>query len=1251
MCIFAPAMKKKLLAIWLILCTLPSWGVEIASRKLNTASGLPDNNVRCLLQDKKGFIWMGTPGGLYRYDGYFYTSFKYSADGNNRLLNNNHITGLYAVDNNRLLVAEQGNMYSVYDTDRGEFISMSDEEKQHLYALCRERHIDKQAIAPHKATIENNGDIITDNLDNTVVLDNKGNIWFVDRKRRETIRMKVFDEALFPLVNSKKYKVLTSERHGLIWVSTNGCGITVFDRKTRTEQHIRQASGLISTDYIVDMCMDADENVWAADEFHGVVFLTPKVQQAEVRMLAPDAQGLRSNQVYVMQRLADSTMLVANTLGDVYQADSQLELCEAPRWRGLDVHSMCLDKEGKLWIGSRQRGLMTGDGHWCRHDKKDPSSLSADNVFHLLCDNAGRIWIAAEDSYLDLAVRGQDGSCRFRHFFDSKFAARILLQDSKETIWVGTRSGLFCFKPDELLSNPHAYRQLLNADELGYSEVTSIFEDSRGTMWVGTLGGGVFCNTGKDGTFVRNNDVHLLSYDIQSIVEDQGGVMWIATTNGLTCYDPASGLTTQYYDENNLLRNYYADKCACLLPDGRVALGTNSGILIYHPQKSGNQLFSYRLRITDVSVNGTSKGVPDKLALDYEENSPTIRFSAFHFLNSASIRYSYRLEGYDKDWSTPDTYSFASYRKLAPGRYVLHVKAYGPDRQEDAEAQLAFSIAYPWWRTWWAYLVYTLLAAGAGIVIYRQVRTVYDLRQRISIEKQLTEYKLQFFTNISHEFRTPLTIIRGAMDRIKRQPTIPAEMRQPVSNMDKSVYRMQRLIDQLLEFRKMENGKLRLALQETDAVAFLKDIFQNFRDIAENKNIDYTFLSNERSATLFLDRSHIDKVVYNLLSNAFKYTPAHGEVAMRVNVDGGRLQIQVTDSGVGIPKEKQPELFQRFMQSTFSSASIGIGLHLTKALVEVHHGTISYRPGDVKGSVFTVELPTDKTVYAPEDFLQQGHQLIEEQTEQKPQEYKELAAEPMNDREVLIVEDDSDVIDYLRSIMQQYFVVHTAMDGVEALDKLQQLHPDLIVSDIMMPMMDGLELTARIRQDEQLREIPVILLTAVTTDEKRIKAQKQGADAYITKPFDQQLLVATAVRLIQQRDQLKQRYMQKMAETRSALPEIIVDERDRRLLDAMNAWLSNHISDPLLSVDDMVQAMGYGRSVFYKKVKTLTGQTPADYIKTCRMQRAAEMLREETVTVSEVCYRVGISDPHYFGKVFKQVYGISPKKYQQGAKQ
>ena len=1249
-------MKRLRTAICLLVLTVcqGAMAVEFFSRKLNSDHGLPDNNVRTLAQDSRGYLWMGTPNGLYRYDGYFFTTYKYAETGNMRLLASNHVTACYALSDGRMLFAGQGGLFTVFDVEQDAFVDIPQQEKRRLYDEHRRVVVPAQVKSKFREIVSHGGTVINDNLGNAVVIDNTGLIWHVDRLTGETVSMRVYDEALFPLVSSKKYKVVTSERKGLIWVSTNGCGITVYDRKGKTLQHIRQSSGLISTDFIQDICLDKDDNVWVADEFHGVVYLCDDTGTLpEFHQFAPQDVGLRSNQVSILRWMPDSTLLIASTLGNVYKADGHMQLSASPVMTGADIHCISTDTAGRLWVGSRQHGIQSPDGRWHAHDEKTPASVSANNIYWMLTDRGGRLWVAAADACLDLAEPQADGSCRFRHFFSNRFSPRVLCQDTHGVIWAGTSNGLYCFRPEELLSDTAAYECVLSGPALHYSAVSCLYEDARHVLWVGTQGSGVYAIDGKGrGILNRLTTASgLISDEVQSIIEDATGVMWFATKKGITCYDPRTQAVSYRTDDYHLMRNYYANNCACRLPDGRLAFGTNAGVVVYAstPQPTSNTSHPHPLTITDLLVNGESvrlKG--DEVALPHDQNTLTVRFSTFNFRSATATRFTYRLEGYDEQWSDLSAYSFASYKNLPPGKYVLHVKAYDNNAQENAGRQLTIIIRHPWWQTWWAYLIYLVAAAAIGFAVYRQLRTVYQLRRRISIEKELTEYKLVFFTNISHEFRTPLTIIRGAMDRIRGMDNIPGQLKQPLASMGKSTDRMLRLINQLLEFRKMQNGKLRLALEPTDVVAFVKDIYQSFSDMAESKRISYAFLPNVKAYEMPVDRQHLDKIVFNLLSNALKYTPAKGSVTLRLRVADGRLTLRVEDTGVGIPKQKQPQLFQRFMQSSFSNDSIGIGLHLTKALVDVHHGTIRYEENQPQGSVFIVELPADASAYAETDFLQQSDLAAGQTAQPAAQAYRELVAEPMNDRRVLVVEDDVELGDYVRQLLSRYFVVDLAVDGQSALELVEQHTPDLVVSDIMMSGMNGYELTKHLRNEARTAAVPIVLLTALTSDNARLKGVEHGADTYITKPFDPQLLVSTCRQLIEKHDKLRQFYAAQTVGKSMAPPEIIIDERDKHLLEVMNTWLSDHISSPTLSVEELADAMGYRRSVFFKKVKALTGQTPADYIRTLRLNRAVEMLQKETVTVAEVCYKVGISDPHYFAKIFKQQFGISPKKYQQG---
>ncbi|MTS93322.1 response regulator, partial [Pseudoflavonifractor sp. BIOML-A4] len=406
----------------------------------------------------------------------------------------------------------------------------------------------------------------------------------------------------------------------------------------------------------------------------------------------------------------------------------------------------------------------------------------------------------------------------------------------------------------------------------------------------------------------------------------------------------------------------------------------------------------------------------------------------------------------------------------------------------DNEETLEIKVTPPFWATGWAFFVYILIAGIIMYFVYRTIRNINNLRNKIKVEKQLTEYKLVFFTNISHEFRTPLTLIQGALDRIHRTHNIPKEIRYSIKLMDKSTQRMLRLINQLLEFRKMQNNKLALSLEETDVIAFLYEIYLSFQDTAESKNMDFKFIPSVNSYKMYIDKGNIDKIAYNLLSNAFKYTPSGGKIEFSIYIDKQKqlLIMKVTDTGVGIPKEKRDELFKRFMQSSFSGDSIGVGLHLSHELVQVHKGTIEYKDNEGGGSVFTVCIPTDKTVYSEKDFLVPGNLLLEEANMQTHhlQELSEECQEhektvtTSRKHKILVIEDDNDIRGFLQEELSAYFEVEVAADGISGFEKACNYDADLIICDVLMPGMTGFEVTKKLKTEFATSHIPIILLTA-----------------------------------------------------------------------------------------------------------------------------------------------------------------------------
>ena len=948
-------------------------------------------------------------------------------------------------------------------------------------------------------------------------------------------------------------------------------------------------------------------------------------------------------------------------------------------------------------MGTRGKGLQVGDDQHYIHQATDTNSLAADPVFCILQDRKQRMWIGTFGGGLDLAVPKKDKYI-FRHFFNKTYGQkeiRTICEDRNGWIWVGTSEGVFVFDPDRIIKDPNDFYQYnLDNHALKSNEIKSIIQDKKGRIWIAESGIG-FCvanikNDYKDISFthytVNDGLVHSV---VQAFIEDDEGNIWVSTEYGISCFNPENKIFNNYFFSNDILGNVYTEGCA-KLKDGRLAFGTNHGLIILNTKQIKNKEKILSVTFTDLKLNGISVrpadmdspltaalAYTDAISLKYYQSSFVIDFSTFDYPISTNTRFSYKLEGYDDDWSIPSTLNFAAYKNLPAGTYYLHVKACSVSGiWSDNEETLEIKVTPPFWATGWAFFVYILIAGIIMYFVYRTIRNINNLRNKIKVEKQLTEYKLVFFTNISHEFRTPLTLIQGALDRIHRTHNIPKEIRYSIKLMDKSTQRMLRLINQLLEFRKMQNNKLALSLEETDVIAFLYEIYLSFQDTAESKNMDFKFIPSVNSYKMYIDKGNIDKIAYNLLSNAFKYTPSGGKIEFSIYIDKQKqlLIMKVTDTGVGIPKEKRNELFKRFMQSSFSSDSIGVGLHLTHELVHVHKGNICYEENPSGGSIFIVTLPTDSSIYQSNDFLIPENAILKEEAQNHPslsalneenahseseEEIdkevenieKELKTElnasdqegPLNKRKILIIEDDNDVREFLKEELTPYFEVAAEADGKNGLEYAHNNDIDLIISDVMMPGYNGFEITRKLKSDFSTSHIPIILLTALNAAESHLEGVKSGADSYITKPFSTKLLLASIFKLIEQRDKLKEKFSNDLSAKR---PVMCTSDKDKEFVENLTKIVEEQLTNPEFTADDFASMMSLGRTIFYRKVRGVTGYTPKEYLRIMRMKKAAELLSTKKYTVSEVTYMVGINDPFYFSRCFKAQFGISPSSYQ-----
>ena len=1080
-----------------------------------------------------------------------------------------------------------------------------------------------------------------------VLTDNKGRKWIYNKtgvlrlvRQDKLVPLSLFPQQATNYIDHERFHIV-EDNHGLIWISTYGKGLFVFNQNLTQSQHFvadKLGESPIASNYLLGIIADRHDGVWVSSEYGGVSHI--QVMDKGVERIYPNGEGNMdfSNVVRMVKKMNDGTVMVGTRAGSLYHYSADMSQVLGKSHFDSNVYGIVQMPNGETWIGTRGKGIYGAKGL----DFKDR------NVFCMASDAKHRMWIGTFGKGLSLVYPRTDGYGVKTFFADSVGLneVRCMVIDKHGVLWCGTSGGLIRIPVDEFVKDASRYKTYVRD-----YEIRDLLVDRQGRLWLSASGDGLVQVEQGDGEtepkfHVFNTSNGLVNNLVQSVVDTPDGNLWISTQQGVTAWNARKKSFENYMFSRNPMGNVYNENSAVCLDDGRVVLGGNYGLTIIQPSR-----LSHVSGLTDVVF--TSYPYSDEITLTYEQRSPNIHFSTLDYSDVRNVKYTYRLEGFDQSWSQPSSTPWAAYQKLPAGKYLLHVKACTSDGTWGKESTLVIRIKPPFYLTSWAIMIYVLLVLGVIILVVKFVHDKNVLRNRIRLEQELTRYKLVFFTNIAHEFRTPLTLMQGSLEkekRIMKANRWQTELEKTIRVMDKSVQRMLRLIDQLLEFRKMQAGKLKLSLQETDAVMFVKGICRMFDDAAESKEIAYSFESSEPAHAMFLDQQMIDKVVFNLLSNAFKYTPAKGTVSVSLSFTDV-MTIRVADTGVGIPQEKREQLFSRFMQSSYTGESFGIGLHLTHELVRTHHGEITYQENEGGGSVFVVTIPLQKDCYEASDFLVKDSPILKADLakERDGQEEKTTDAvpsappsAPLNRRTILLIEDDNDVREFLLSELESCFDLKVASDGKAGIAMAKELDVDLIVSDVMMPGMNGFELTKRLKNSFETSHIPIILLTALSTDENVLEGTESGADAYITKPFSPQLLMARILQLLNQREILRQKFGKEPQEIRSAM---LSNEQDSLFVKRLDSIVYSRLGEQDLSVDKVAGLLHLGRTIFYKKVRGTTGYTPNEYIRVIRLRKAAELLKEGEKNVSEVAYAVGFDNPYYFSKCFKEQFGMPPSQY------
>lgn len=873
---------------------------------------------------------------------------------------------------------------------------------------------DKQLVQKWKVP---NGRVLTDNKGGKWIYNNTGILRKVVGDSLITLRL-LPNETNY--IDYERFNIV-EDNHGLVWISTYGKGLFVFNHDLNQGQHFvanEKGESPIASNYLLCITADRRDGVWVSAEYGGVSHLQV-MDKGVVRIFPNGRENLDlSNVVRMVKKQRDGSVMVGTRDGCLYHYSADMAQMLVKSHFDSNIYSVVEMPQGRMWIGTRGKGIYGIPGLDFKNKK----------VFCLKPDDRGRMWIGTFGEGLSVAIPRGEGY-EVRTFFADSVGlneVRCLAIDRKGMLWGGTSGGLFCVDPTRFAADGKGLRVYKRG-----SEIHDMLVDRQGRLWLTVPGEGLVCM--QDGNFrILDASQGLINNMVQSVVETEDGNLWVSTQQGVSCWKAKDNSFDNYLFSRVMMGNVYNENSAVCLDDGRVLLGGNYGLTIINPSRISHVK-------GQTSVVFTSHPYSDEMTLSYEERSPKINFSTLDYSDVNNVKYTYWLEGYDSSWSVPSPTPWVNYQNLPFGSYRLHVKASYSDGIWGKESVLDISVEPPFYLSVWAWVFYALFLTVVIVMVVKSIREKNILKGKIKFEQEFTRYKLVFFTNIAHEFRTPLTLIQGSLEKEKRIMKTnhwQLELEKTVRTMDKSVQRMLRLIDQLLEFRKMQAGKLKLSLQETDVVMFVQGICKMFDDAAESKQIDFKFESQLPAYLMYLDQQKMDKVVFNLLSNAFKYTHAKGTISVSLSFTDV-MTIRVADTGVGIPQEKRELLFSRFMQSSYTGESFGIGLHLTHELVRTHHGEITYQENEGGGSVFVVTIPLQKDCYEASDFLVKDSPILKADLtkERDGQEEKTTDAvpsapsAPLNRRTILLIEDDNDVREFLLSELESCFDLKVASDG------------------------------------------------------------------------------------------------------------------------------------------------------------------------------------------------------------------------------
>ncbi len=1080
---------------------------------------------------------------------------------------------------------------------------------------------------------------------------------------------------------------------GNLWIATDHGGINILDKKRNTVNVIKSDpfdQKSISQNSVICLYKDDTGILWGGTYKNGINYYHKSIIKfATIRYpisLAEDVGINDCNSVYEDKK--GNLWIGTNGKGLLHYNRStgeyrryQHDPSNPSSLVSNIIVCMDSDKDGNLWIGTYMGGLDCFDGKKFTHYRCSDSGLSNNSIYSLYADDNDKLWIGTLGgglNRLDLNTR------QWKHYSSTDPTNPILAdivyslsRGGKNELLVGTASGLNIL--DMQTGNVRTFTGTRDGSTPFHEKaINTTHLDKRQLLWIGSNNGLSIYDIVNDRLYDLDKTNGLPDNDIMSIMQDDNYTLWLGSKNGLLKITPVYNEKDRkyhfdcsvYYENEGVQGRVFNRNSTCYLSCGEVIFGGTNGLTIFNPLQIEYNSFVPKVVFSDIYIQNQAiwpgkqyngKTVLDedisytkKLSLEYEDRSFTLNISALNYFLPEKNKFSFIMEGFDKAWTTVDAGNRnITYTNLPSGDYTFQVRAVNNDGVWSVNpVELQIRVEPPFWATTWAIAFYVLLSI---LLIYGIIKTILRYQKRkfekeqeqIAVKRlhEMDEMKLRFFTNVSHEFRTPLTLIIAPLEKLIKGEN-NSDNKKILQLIQENAQQLLSLVNQLLDFRKIDVQGVKLLLSSGDIVLFVRNITHTFKELSEQKNIRFTFSTSLPSITMRFDTDKIFKIVSNLLSNAFKFTPEGGEISVTLHLQqeekSNYLLIQVTDTGIGIEEDKCELIFNRFYQvpsenEASSVTGTGIGLHICREFVKLHDGTISVESKPGKGSTFTVSLPlalseTEEVISAPEIINETGPEEVIQ-----PQERTE---KPL----LLGVDDNAKFREFMKLSLKDSYDILMAADGEEAwtiiLDKL----PDMIISDVMMPVTDGITLCKRIKQDIRTSHIPVILLTAKSAEASKIIGLEAGADDYIGKPFNMEMLLLKINHLIELRNRMQQKFMQP-SKGGIQLTDIHISSLDEELMKKSITFIEEHLADPELSVEWLSREMGMSRANFYKKTSSITGKTPVELIRTIRLKRAALLLEKSQLRVNEVAFQVGFNDNKLFRKYFKDEFGCLPSDY------